>query len=141
MLPRTAGPDPDFMGLMPDYLEGVSLRSLAVICADLTAKRESFLLDAEHVAPRRLPIALTVAAVDRLTRLRGVITFTELLQGERSAEAVVATFLAMLELFKRGSITVRQSQIFGEIDVARVEGAPAFELDESALTSVGEEEY
>jgi segregation and condensation protein A len=47
----------------------------------------------------------------------------------------------MLELFKRGSITVRQSQIFGEIDVARVEGAPAFELDESALTSVGEEEY
>ena len=141
MLPRTAGPDPDFMGLMPDYLEGVSLRSLAVISADLTAKRESFLLDAEHVAPRRLPIALTVAAVDRLTRLRGVITFTELLQGERSAEAVVATFLAMLELFKRGSITVRQSQIFGEIDVARVEGAPAFELDESALTSVGEEEY
>lgn len=141
MLPRTAGPDPDFMGLMPDYLEGVSLRSLAVICADLTAKRESFLLDAEHVAPRRLPIALTVAAVDRLTRLRGVITFTELLQGERSAEAVVATFLAMLELFKRGSITVRQSHIFGEIDVARVEGAPAFELDESALTSVGEEEY
>jgi segregation and condensation protein A len=36
---------------------------------------------------------------------------------------------------------VSQSQVFGEIDVARVEGAPAFELDEEALTSIGEEEY
>ncbi|MEE0026375.1 MAG: segregation/condensation protein A [Atopobiaceae bacterium] len=141
MLPRTAGPDPEFMGLMPDYLEGISLRSLGVICADLTARRESFLLDAEHVAPRRLPIVLTVAAVDRITRAKGVVTFTELLQGDMSVETVVATFLAMLELAKRGAITVSQSQVFGEIDVARVEGAPAFELDEEALTSIGEEEY
>ncbi len=141
MFPRTAGPDPAFMGLMPDYLEGISLRSLGVICADLTAKRESFLLDAEHVAPRRMPIVLTVAAVDRITRARGVVSFTELLEGDHSPEAIVSTFLAMLELFKRGSITVRQSEVFGEIDIARVEGAPAFELDEEALTSTSEEEY
>lgn len=141
MHPRTAGPDPEFMGLMPDYLEGITLRSLGVICADLTAKRESFLLDAEHVAPRRMPIVLTVAAVDRITRARGVVSFTELLQGDTSPEAVVATFLAMLELFKRGSITVRQSELFGEIDIARVEGAPAFEYDEDELSSVGEEDY
>lgn len=141
MHPRTAGPDPAFVGLMPDYLEGISLRSLAVICADLTARRESFLLDAEHVAPRRLPLALTVAAVDRILRLRGSVTFSELLEGESTPEAVVSTFLAMLELFKRGAITVRQAQVFGEIDIVRVEGAPAFELDDDALTSVGEMEH
>ena len=141
MLPRTAGPDPEFLGLMPNFLEGVSLRSLAVICADLTARRQSFLLDAEHVAPRRAPIALTVAAVDRITRLRGAVSFEELLDGDRSAQTVVVTFLAMLELFKRGSITVRQSQTFGDIDIVRVEGAPAFELDEDPLTSVGEEVF
>ena len=141
MLPRTAGPDPEFLGLMPNFLEGVSLRSLAVICADITARRESFLLDAEHVAPRRVPIALSVAAVDRITRARGAVTFTELLEGDRSAATVVVTFLAMLELYKRGAITVRQSETFGEIDIVRVEGAPAFELDEDPLTSVGEEEF
>lgn len=141
MLPRTAGPDPEFMGLMPDYLEGITLRSLGVICADLTAKRESFLLDAEHVAPRRVPIVLTVAAVDRITRTRGVVSFSELLDGDTSPEMIVSTFLAMLELFKRGSITVTQSQIFGDIDIVRVEGAPAFELDEEALTSTDEEDY
>ncbi len=29
------GPDPDFLNLTPDYLEGITLRSLAVICADI----------------------------------------------------------------------------------------------------------
>ena len=139
MAPRTAGADPEFLNLMPDYLEGISLRSLAVICADLDSRRDSFLLEAEHVAPRRLPIALTVATIDRLTRAHPRMTFTELLDGQTTAEAVVATFLAILELSKRGAVVLSQSETFGEIDVARVEGAPAFELDESELTSIEEE--
>ena len=136
---RTAGPDPEFLGLMPNYLEGISLRSLAVICADLDSRRESFLLEAEHVAPKRLPIALTVATVDRLTRTHPTLTFSELLDGQTTPEAVVATFLAILELSKRGAVLLSQSEVFGEIDVARVEGAPAFELDDSELTSIEED--
>lgn len=139
MEPRTAGPDPEFLGLMPDFLEGITLRSLAVICADLDSRRETVLLEAEHVAPRRLPIALTVASVDRMTRSRPLLTFSDLLDGQSSAEVVVATFLAVLELFKRGAIRVTQSQVFGEIDIARVEGAPAFELDDSEITSIEED--
>lgn len=139
MEPRTAGADPDFLNLMPDYLEGISLRSLAVICADLDSRRESVLLEAEHVAPKRLPIALTVATVDRLTRTHQSMTFSELLDGQMTAEAVVATFLAILELYKRGAVQLSQSEVFGEIDIARVEGAPAFELDDSELTSIEED--
>ena len=138
MHPRTAGPDPEFLGLMPDYLAGMTLRGLAVICADLDSRRESFLLEAEHIAPRRLPVALTVASVDRMTRLRGALTFTDLLDGATTPEAVVVTFLAVLELFKRGSIRMEQDENFAEIRIARVEGAPAYEADED-LTSVGEE--
>ena len=139
MLPRTAGPDPEFLGLMPDYLEGISLRSLAVICADLDSRREGFLLEAEHVAPKRPPIALTVASVDRMTRARPRLTFSELLDGDLRAQTVVATFLAILELSKRGAVTLSQSDAFGEIDVSRVEGAPAFEVDDSELTSSEED--
>ena len=139
MEPRTAGPDPEFLGLMPDYLEGITLRSLAVICADLDSRRESFLLEAEHVAPKRLPIALTVASVDRITRNHPLVSFTELLDGDLKPETVVATFLAILELCKRGSVTLSQAETFGEIDIARVEGAPALELDNSDLTSIEEE--
>lgn len=62
MHPRVAGPDPEFLGLMPDYLAGITLRGLAVICADLDGKRQTFLLEAEHVAPHRVPLDLTVAS-------------------------------------------------------------------------------
>jgi segregation and condensation protein A len=138
MEPRTAGPDPEFMGLMPDYLEGITLRSLAVICADLDSRRQGFLLEAEHVAPKRMPIALTVAAVDRVTRNKPLVSFSELLDGDLRNENVVATFLAILELEKRGSVVLSQERNFEEIDVARVEGAKPFELDESDLTSIEE---
>ena len=138
MHPRTVGPDPEFLGLMPDYLEGITLRSLAVICADIDSRRETMLLEAEHVAPRRLPVALTIAAVDRFVRGRGCVTFSELLDGQDTPEVVVANFLAILELYKRGLVDVRQSETFGEIDVSHIEGAPAYELDESVLAEMRE---
>ena len=139
MHPRTVGADPEFLGLMPDYLEGITLRSLAVICADIDSRHETFLLEAEHVAPRRVPVALTIAAVDRLVRGRGHVTFSDLLDGQDAPEVVVANFLAVLELYKRGLVDVTQSELFGEIDVTHVEGAPAYELDESVLAELGEE--
>ncbi len=139
MEPRTAGPDPEFMGLMPDYLEGITLRSLAVICADLDSRRQGFLLEAEHIAPKRLPIALTVASVDRVTRAHPLVSFSDLLDGDLRPETIVATFLAILELEKRGSVVLTQEHTFGEIDVARVEGAKPFELDNSDLTSIEED--
>lgn len=138
MFPRSVGPDPDFLNLMPDYLEGITLRSLAVICADIDSKRETFLLEAEHVAPKRLPVALTVASVDRLTRSKGKVTFSELLDGQDTPEIVVANFLAVLELFKRGLVRVQQDAIFGEIEIEHIEGADSYQLDESVLLELEE---
>ena len=138
MFPRSVGPDPDFLNLMPDYLEGITLRSLAVICADIDSKRETFLLEAEHVAPKRLPVALTVASVDRLTRSKGKVTFSELLDGQDAPEIVVANFLAVLELFKRGLVRVQQDVIFGEIEIEHIEGADSYQLDESVLLELEE---
>lgn len=139
MHPRTVGADPEFLGLMPDYLEGITLRSLAVICADIDSRRETFLLEAEHVAPRRLPVALTIASVDRLVRGRGAMSFSELLDGDETPEVVVANFLAILELYKRGIVSVRQDQIFGDIEIAHVEGAGPYELDDSVLAELRED--
>ena len=138
MFPRSVGPDPDFLNLMPDYLEGITLRSLAVICADIDSKRETFLLEAEHVAPKRLPVALTVASVDRLTRSKGKVTFSELLDGQDTPEIVVANFLAVLELFKRGLVRVQQDVIFGEIEIEHIDGADSYQLDESVLLELEE---
>lgn len=138
MHPRTVGADPEFLGLMPDYLEGITLRSLAVICADIDSKRETFLLESEHIAPKRLPVALTIASVDRLVRSRRHVTFSELIGEDSTPEVVVANFLAILELFKRGLVRVSQSEVFGEIDVDHITGAEAYRIDATALADLDE---
>lgn len=140
MHPRTAGPDPEFLNTMPDYLEGITLRGLAVICADLDSRREGFLLEAEHIAPKRLPVALTVASVDRVTRSHPHTTFDELLDGDSTPEQVVVTFLAILQLYKLGSVRLTQNDNFETIDIDRVEGAPAYEVDATTLAEL-EGEY
>lgn len=138
MHPRTVGADPQFLGLMPDYLDGITLRSLAVICADIDSKRETFLLESEHIAPRRLPVALTIASVDRLVRSRRRITFSDLVGEDSTPEVVVANFLAILELFKRGLVRVCQNEVFGEIDVEHITGAEAYKIDATALADLDE---
>lgn len=133
MHPRVAGPDPEFLNLMPDYLSGITLRGLAVICADLAGRRETFLLEAEHIAPHRIPIELTVASVDRVTISKPHTTFRELLDGDATTEQIVATFLAILELCKRGSLILEQDENFGTIRIDRVEGAPEYHLSDGSL--------
>lgn len=139
MHPRTVGADPQFLGLMPDYLDGITLRSLAVICADIDSRRETFLLESEHIAPKRLPVALTIASVDRLVRSRRRVTFSELVGEDSTPEVVVANFLAILELFKRGLVRVSQSEVFGEIDVEHITGAEAYKIDVTALADLDEQ--
>ncbi|WP_293825542.1 ScpA family protein [uncultured Parolsenella sp.] len=140
MHPRTAGAGPEFLNTMPDYLEGITLRGLAVICADLDSRREGFLLEAEHIAPKRLPVALTVASVDRVTRAKPHLTFSELLDGDSTPEQVVVTFLAILQLYKLGSVRLTQDENFADIDIDRIEGAPAYEVDATTLAEL-EGEY
>ena len=140
MHPRTAGPGPEFLNTMPDYLEGITLRGLAVICADLDSRREGFLLEAEHIAPKRLPVALTVASVDRVTRAKPHLTFSELLDGDSTPAQVVVTFLAILQLYKLGSVRLTQDENFADIDIDRIEGAPAYEVDATTLAEL-EGEY
>ena len=49
------------------------------------------------------------------------ISFTDIFKKQNSRQAMVATFLAMLELAKMRSIKIRQSNIFGDIRIFRGE--------------------
>ena len=133
---RTAGPDPEFLGLMPDFLQGITLRSLGVICADIDSRRESFLLEAEHIAPKRLPVRLAVESVERLIRNGSARTFSELVGESRTPETLVVTFLAVLELYKRGAVRLVQEQNFAEIQITYV---PGHEQDSPADEYEGDE--
>jgi segregation and condensation protein A len=119
---RAAGIEEPFLALMPDFLDGVTLRGLAVLCADLVNKREIFLLQAEHVAAMPLPIELHIESVRRSLKSSHEVRFSELVAGGASAEIVVVTLLAILELYKRGAVALRQDALFGDIVISECEG-------------------
>ena len=121
MHPRQAGLEEDFLKLMPDYLEGLTLRGLAVICADLLHRRERFLLEAEHVASMPISLELHAESVTRTLRTRGRVTFSELLGAKPTPELVVVTLLAVLDLYRRSEADVEQEELFGDIVVTRKE--------------------
>jgi segregation and condensation protein A len=121
MRPREAGLEEPFLKLMPDYLEGVTLRGLAVLLADLEHRREVFLLQAEHVASMPVSLELHMESVRRTIGKRKRALFSELFEAGAPPEIVVVTFLAILELYKRGRIDVKQSGVFGEIEVLEIE--------------------
>ena len=55
------------------------------------------------------------------------------MDGNATTEQIVATFLAILELAKRGSVTLSQDQNFGTIQIDRVEGAPEYHPGDGTL--------
>lgn len=118
MHPRQAGLEDPFVGLMPDYLEGLTLRGLAVICADLLHRREVFLLQAEHVASAPISLELHTESISRSLARSGSLHFRELLGDNPSPELVVVTFLAILELYKLGRVELRQDHLFDDIVVS-----------------------
>jgi len=115
---RQAGLESRFLNLLPDYLEGVTLHSLAVICADLASRRELFLLEAEHIAAKPIPVETCLERIaERLERVRR-LTFTQLLEDERNPVVIVVNFLAILELYHRGMIDLEQAEEYGDIAIA-----------------------
>lgn len=117
MHPRAAGLEEGFVRLMPDYLEGVTLHGLAVVCADLVHKREIFLMEADHVASAPISLELHAEAVERMIRARRRATFRELVSSGASVEELVVTFLAILELYKRGLIALEQDEEYADIRI------------------------
>lgn len=121
MHPRTAGPDPEYLSYIPDYLENVSLHSLALICADLNSRKQGLLLEAEHIAPKRIALETQVSIVDHIIRQRKKTGLRELIANDPSPQNLVVTFLALLELFKRKKIHLYQESNFSDIAVDWIE--------------------
>jgi len=135
MHPRQAGLETEFLGLMPDYLEGLTLHALAVICADLEYRREVFLLEAEHVASMPISLDQRAESVQRTVARNGRATFSELVGSDATPEVVVVTLLAVLELYKRGVVDVAQDTLFDDIIVTQLSA------EETARRGVVEEEH
>lgn len=132
---RPFGPDRSLLTLMPDYLEGIELSKLGELCAACFARRDVFLLESEHIARHVLPVETQVKAIYARLKNRGRMTFSEFLAGEQSPHVVVATFLAMLELYKRSMVNLTQNELFDDIEIEYLEGSEEHLLEEAEFDS------
>jgi segregation and condensation protein A len=115
--PRTVGPDERFAGLIPDLLEGTSVRRLQSAAIRAFTPRPEPIVDLFHVNPIKITVADAVAElIDELPRA-GRISFRRLTADLADRIEVIVRFLAVLELFKQGYVELDQPERFGDIDV------------------------
>ncbi|MDO4890294.1 MAG: segregation/condensation protein A [Coriobacteriaceae bacterium] len=134
---RTFGAPAEFLGLMPDYLEGVSLEDLARYYVACYTRRDAFLLESEHIAGKPIAVEGYVKSLHERVRSAKRFRFSDVVAPDAPTAVVVVTFLAILELVKRNMVTVRQEGLFGDIEVSYIEGSGEL-ADSGPIDAYGE---
>jgi segregation and condensation protein A len=122
-VPRTAGLDPEFVVHAPDLLEGVTPVQLASAFHRATAERPVPTVDLYHVTVDTVTVADAVSEIGQRMAAMGRTTFRTLTRHLTARIEIIVSFLALLELFKQGRVSLDQGHTFGDLDVAWVEGA------------------
>lgn len=128
--PRAVGPDERFADLVPDLLEGTSVRSLQRAAIRVLAPRPVPVVDLFHVNPITITVADAVAELlDELPRVE-TISFRRLTADLAERIEVIVRFLAVLELFKQGVVEIDQPERFGDIQIT---WAPGDDVDTESI--------
>lgn len=114
---RTFGATSDFKSVAPDFLRNVKIEKIARLAAEKIGRKDEFLLSSKHIAKKHLDVEVYVEAILSRCKVEKSIRFTELVCGAKSKEIVVVTLLAVLELYKRGKIMVKQDKEFDDIKI------------------------
>jgi segregation and condensation protein A len=115
--PRRSGPDERFADLLPDILDGVTPVRLQRAYLRVTQPKPPTSIDLFHVAPIRASVAdALMEMLETLPKL-GKVTFRQITEAIYDRIEVVVRFLAILELYKQGRVSLEQSDRFGEIEV------------------------
>ena len=114
--PRLVGMEEQFLGLMPDLLEGVTPKSINQAYLRATAPKPQ--LDLFHVTPVKLTVAETVESLIEELPVLGKTTLKHLTKSSVDRVEVVIYFLAVLELYKQGVVELTQIKTFGDLTIS-----------------------
>ncbi len=115
--PRAVGLEERFASLLPEVLIGLGLEEFAALAARALAPKPVLELSLAHIhAPTVSVKEQAVLVVDRLRR-QGTMTFRVLAGDAADTLTRVARFLALLELFREGSVSFDQVTPLGELTI------------------------
>ena len=124
-LPRVAGMEERFMGLVPDVLAGVAPADVRAAFVAVTSPKPAPRVDMEHVAPIRVSVREVADELVRELPRLGTVTFRGLTARLEDRLEVVVRFLAVLELYKDGLVELDQATTFGDLRISWLaDGAP-----------------
>ena len=114
---RSVSLEPHVAALLPELVMGITPEQLAMIAARVLTPRVAPTVGLEHLhAPTVSVREQAVLLVQRLRRRRSA-TFRTLTADADGTDVVVARFLALLELFRDGSVTFEQAGPLTELTV------------------------
>ena len=141
---RSVSLDPVFAALLPEVLIGVTPERVAAIANRVLTPKTAPTLSVEHLHLPLVSVAAEALGVVSALRRHKTMSFRALVSDATNTLVVVARFLALLELFKEGSVRFEQVVALGELQitwVGSVEGEirVSDEFDRPALIESGDE--
>ena len=141
---RSVSLDPVFAALLPEVLIGVTPERFAAIANRVLIPKTAPTLSVEHLHLPLVSVAAEALGVVSALRRHKTMSFRALVSDAANTLVVVARFLALLELFKEGSVRFEQVVALGELQitwVGSVEGEirVSDEFDRPALIESGED--
>jgi segregation and condensation protein A len=141
---RSVSLDPVFAALLPEVLIGVTPERFAAIANRVLTPKTAPTLSVEHLHLPLVSVAAEALGVVSALRRHKTMSFRALVSDAANTLVVVARFLALLELFKEGSVRFEQVVALGELQitwVGSVEGEirVSDEFDRPALIESGED--
>lgn len=141
---RSVSLEPVFAALLPEVLIGVTPERFAAVANRVLTPKSAPTLSVEHLHLPLVSVAAEALAVVSALRRHKTMSFRALVSDAANTLVVVARFLALLELFKEGSVRFEQVIALGELQitwVGSVEGEirVSDEFDRPALSETGED--
>jgi len=141
---RSVSLDPVFAALLPEVLIGVTPERFAAIANRVLTPKTAPTLSVEHLHLPLVSVAAEALGVVSALRRHITMSFRALVSDATNTLVVVARFLALLELFKEGSVRFEQVVALGELQitwVGSVEGEirVSDEFDRPALVESGDD--
>ena len=127
---RSVSLDPVFAALLPEVLIGVTPERFAAIANRVLTPKTAPTLSVDHLHLPLVSVAAEAVTVVHALRRHGSMTFRGLVADAANTLVVVARFLALLELYKEGSVRFEQIMALGELQITWI-GAAEGEIEVS----------
>ena len=116
-VPRTVGLEPHFADLLPEVVLGLGPEAFAALAAKALTPRPEPEVSVSHLHVPLVSVREQAAIIVGRLRRQRTATFRALVSDATTTMVVIGRFLALLELFREGSVSFEQVAPLGDLTI------------------------